>query len=251
MMMHGWGVRILGRFGLIVGIGIISLGIVGGMASRASAQADPEASQGAEEDPWEPFNESNFEFNRKVDRYALKPIATGYDTVLPDLVQTSIKNAIKNLGVVRRLVNNLLQLKFEGAARELVRFTINSTFGIGGLFDVARDGTGIKESDEDTGQTLGYYGVGPGPYLVLPFLPVTTVRDGFGFLVDTALNPLIYVFPIVVGVNGVTAGIMVTDTINERSLNLDEFQRVEETVIDLYGAVRSAYLQRRAAAIKD
>ncbi len=250
-MMHGWGVRFLGRFGLIVGIGIISLGIVGGMASRASAQADPEASQGAEEDPWEPFNESNFEFNRKVDRYVLKPIATGYDAVLPDTVQKSIRNVIDNVDVLRRLVNNILQLKFDGAGRELARFVINSTIGIVGLFDVAGDVAGIKASDEDTGQTMGVYGVGPGPYLVLPLLPVTTVRDGFGFLVDTALNPLIYVFPIVVGVNGVTAGITVTDTINERSLNLEEFQRVEETVIDLYGAVRSAYLQRRAAAIKD
>ena len=250
-MMHGWGVRFLGRFGLIVGIGILSFGIVGGMASPTSAQTDPEASEEADVDPWESFNDRNFEFNRKVDRYALKPIATGYDAVLPDLVQTSIKNAIKNLGVVRRLVNNLLQLKFEGAARELVRFTINSTFGIGGLFDVARDGTGIKESDEDTGQTLGYYGVGPGPYLVLPFLPVTTVRDGFGSLVDQALNPLNYVFPLIVGVHGVTAGIAATDTVNNRSLNLDKFERVDDSVIDLYSAVQSAYLQRREAAVKD
>jgi phospholipid-binding lipoprotein MlaA len=246
MAMHGWVVRFLCRVVLLVGIGIISLGIVGGMASQASAQANPEASQGAEEDPWEPFNESNFEFNRGVDRYALKPIATGYDAVVPDVYKQGIMNVIKNLGVVRRLVNNLLQLKFAGAGRELVRFTINSTIGVGGLIDVARDGTGIKESDEDTGQTLGYYGVGPGPYLVLPFLPVMTVRDGFGTLVDTAMNPLNYVAPV-----GVTLGIASTDIVNDRSLNLDKSQRVEDTVIDLYSAVRSAYLQRREAAVKD
>ncbi|MFQ5916908.1 MAG: MlaA family lipoprotein, partial [Candidatus Binatia bacterium] len=92
MMMHGWVVRFLCRIVLLVGIGIISLGIVGGMASRASAQADSEANQGAEEDPWEPFNEANFEFNRGVDRYVLKPIATGYDAVLPDPVQKGVKN---------------------------------------------------------------------------------------------------------------------------------------------------------------
>ncbi len=244
-------IRFLARTALVVIIGIAGFGILFGVVSQASAQANPEASEEYDQDPWEPFNESNFEFNRKVDLYALKPIATGYDAVLPDLVQTSIKNAIKNLGVVRRLVNNLFQLKFSGAGREVIRFAINSTIGIVGIFDVARDGMGIKESDEDTGQTLGFYGVGPGPYLVLPFLPVTTVRDGFGSLVDQALNPLNYIFPIVVGVNGVTAGIYATDSLNERSLNLDKFERVEDTVIDLYGAVRNAYLQRRAADIKN
>ena len=244
--MHGWGVRFLGRFGLIVGIGILSFGIAGSMVSPASAQTDIEASEEADVDPWESFNEDNFEFNRTVDRYALKPIATGYDAILPDLVQTSIKNVIKNLGVVRRLVNNLLQLKFEGAGRELLRFTVNSTFGIAGIFDVARDGSGIKESDEDMGQTLGHYGVSQGPYLVLPLLPVTTVRDGFGTLVDLPMNPLIWVAPV-----GVTLGLFATNTVNDRSLNLDKFEQVEDSVIDLYSAVRSAYLQRREAAVKD
>lgn len=239
-------IRFLGRIALVMIIGIAGLGILFGVVSQASAQANPEASEEYDQDPWESFNEGNFEFNRNVDRYVLKPIATGYDTVLPDLVQTSIMNAIKNLGVVRRLVNNLLQLKFGGAGRELLRFTINSTFGIAGLFDVARDGSGIKESDEDTGQTLGFYGVGPGPYLILPFLPVTTVRDGFGALIDTAMNPLIFVAPA-----GATLGIFATNTVNDRSLNLDKFERVEDTVIDLYGAVRNAYLQRRAAEIKN
>jgi phospholipid-binding lipoprotein MlaA len=239
-------IRFLGRIALVVIIGIAGFGILFGVVSQASAQANPEASEEYDQDPWEPFNEKMFSFNHGLDRNLLKPVATGYDTVLPDLVQTSIMNAIKNLGVVRRLVNNLLQLKFEGASRELLRFTVNSTFGIAGLFDVARDGSGIKESDEDTGQTLGFYGVGPGPYLVLPLLPVMTVRDGFGALVDTAMNPLIFVAPV-----GATLGIFATNTVNDRSLNLDKFQRVEDSVIDLYGAVRNAYLQRRAAEIKN
>lgn len=239
-------IRFLVRIALVMIIGIGGFGILFGVISQASAQANPEASEEYDQDPWESFNEGNFEFNRKVDRYALKPIATGYDAVLPDLVQTSIMNAIKNLGVVRRLVNNLLQLKFGGAGRELLRFTVNSTFGIAGLFDVARDGVGIKESDEDMGQTLGYYGVGQGPYLVLPLLPVTTVRDGFGTLVDIPMNPLIWVGPV-----GLTLGLFATNTVNDRSLNLDKFERVEDSVIDLYGAVRNAYLQRRAADIKN
>jgi phospholipid-binding lipoprotein MlaA len=187
-----------------------------------------------------------FWFNRQVDRFLLKPVATGYDRVLPDPAQKSVKSSIDNLNVVRRLTNNLLQGKATGAAREAARFTINSTIGAAGLFDIAKDGFGIKQSDEDTGQTLGYYGVGPGPYLVLPFLPVTTLRDGIGSIADAALNPLNYFIPI-----GATLGIAGTSAVNERSLNLDKYERVEESVVDLYGAVRDAYLQRREAQIKE
>lgn len=220
--------------------------------SRPSAEGEaetPTAGQDVmieelDQDPWEPFNEKMFNFNRELDRYVLKPVATGYDTVLPDAVQLGIRNALHNLDVVRRLVNNLLQLKLGGATREVTRFTINSTIGVAGLFDVAKDGLGIEQSDEDTGQTFGVYGAGPGPYLVLPLLPVMTVRDGIGYVADGAMNPLNYFIPI-----GATVGIAATDTVNERSLHLDEFQQVEESVIDLYGAVRNAYLQRRAKAI--
>lgn len=200
-----------------------------------------------EQDPWEPFNDRMFWFNRNVvDRFLLKPVATAWDAVLPDMVQRSLKNALDNLNVVRRLVNNLFQFKLNGAGREVARFTINSTIGVAGLFDVAKDGFGIEQSDEDTGQTLGVYGVGPGPYLILPLLPPMTVRDGFGLVADGAMNPLNYFIPI-----GATLGISGTNAVNERSLNLETFERVEETTIDLYSAVRNAYLQRRAAAIKE
>jgi phospholipid-binding lipoprotein MlaA len=117
---------------------------------------------------------------------------------------------------------------------------------VAGLFDVAKNGFGIQQSDEDTGQTLGVYGLGPGPYLVLPLLPVMTVRDGFGLAADLAMNPLNYFIPI-----GASLGIGATDAVNERSLNLATFERVEESVIDLYSAVRDGYLQRREAAIRD
>lgn len=200
-----------------------------------------------EQDPWEPFNETMFSFNRNVfDRFLLRPAAVVWDALFPDPVQRSVRNALDNIDVVRRLVNNVFQLKIDGAGRELARFTINSTLGIAGLFDVAKDGFGIQQSDEDTGQTMGVYGVGPGPYLILPFLPPMTVRDGIGLAADGAMNPLNYFIPF-----AATAGIYGTDAINERSLNLDRFERVEETVVDLYSAVRNAYLQRRAAAIKE
>jgi phospholipid-binding lipoprotein MlaA len=199
-----------------------------------------------DQDPWEGFNEKMFSFNREIlDRYFLKPIATGWDFVLPDLVQRGFRNMFDNLDVVRRVVNNTLQWKLAGAGTELARFTINSTIGLAGFFDIAKDAFGIEQKDEDTGQTFGVWGMGPGPYLVLPFLPPLDVRDGVGYLFDGAMFPPSYFIPWW----GTLVGTF-TETVNERSLNLDRFERVAETTVDLYGAVRNAYLQRRAAAIK-
>jgi phospholipid-binding lipoprotein MlaA len=156
-----------------------------------------------------------------------------------------VQNFFDNLAVVRRVVNNALQGKATGAATELARFSINSTIGVAGFFDVAKLGLGIEQSDEDTGQTFGVWGIGPGPYLVLPFLPPLTVRDGIGYVFDVAMTPYIYFIPWYANFAGTS-----TNVVNERSLNLDRFERVAETTVDLYSAVRNAYLQRRAAAIK-
>lgn len=199
-----------------------------------------------DEDPWEGFNEKMFWFNREIlDRFLLKPVATGWDFIFPDPVQRGFHNFFDNLGVVRRVVNNTLQLKLTGAGTELARFTINSTIGVVGFFDVAKDAFGISQRDEDTGQTFGVWGMGPGPYLILPFLPPLTVRDGVGYAFDVAMTPYTYFIPWWGSVAGTA-----TNTVNERSLNLDRFERVAESTIDLYGAVRNGYLQRRAAAIK-
>jgi phospholipid-binding lipoprotein MlaA len=204
------------------------------------------AGEDFESDPWEGFNEAMFNFNREIlDRYALKPVATAWDFVVPDPVQRGVHNFFDNLAVVRRVMNNALQLKFQGAGKEVARFAINSTVGVAGFFDVAKDGFGIEQSDEDTGQTFGVWGAAPGPYLVLPFLPPLNVRDGIGLLFDTAMTPYIYFIPWYANLGG-----NLTNVVNERSLNLDRFERVAETTIDLYSAVRNAYLQRRAAAIR-
>jgi phospholipid-binding lipoprotein MlaA len=213
----------------------------------ASALAETaEAGEDFDSDPLEAFNEKMFWFNREVlDRFLLKPAATAWDFVIPDPVQRGIYNIFDNLAVVRRVVNNTLQWKLTGAATEVARFTINSTVGLVGFFDVARDGFGIQQRDEDTGQTFGVWGIGPGPYLVLPFLPPLTIRDGIGYAFDTAMTPYIYFIPWYAN-----AGLTATSTVNERSLNLETFERVAESTIDLYGAVRNAYLQRRAAAIR-
>ena len=216
------------------------------IAATAEMAGGQIAGEDIENDPWEGFNDKMFWFNREVlDRYLLKPVATAWNFVLPDQVQRGVHNALDNLAVVRRVVNNALQLKFTGAATEVARFGINSTIGVVGLFDVAKDGFGIEQRDEDTGQTFGVWGMGPGPYLVLPFLPPLTVRDGIGYIFDGAMTPYIYFIPWYVPFAGTA-----TNTVNERSLNLDRYERVAETTVDLYSAVRNAYLQRRAAAIK-
>jgi phospholipid-binding lipoprotein MlaA len=215
------------------------------MGASESAQSAA-AADDFDSDPWEPFNDRMFWFNREVlDRFVLKPVATAWDFIFPDPVQRGIHNMFDNLGVVRRVVNNALQAKFTGAATELARFTINSTVGLVGFFDVAKDGFGIEQRDEDAGQTFGLWGMGPGPYLVLPFLPPLTVRDGIGYALDAAMTPYTYFIPWYASVGGTA-----TNTVNERSINLDRFERVAESTIDLYSAVRNAYLQRRAAAIR-
>ncbi len=168
-----------------------------------------------ESDPWESFNEKMFWFNREVlDRFILKPVATAWDFLLPDPFQRGIHNAFDNLAVVRRVVNNALQLKLTGAAKEVARFTINSTVGLAGFFDIAKDGFGIE-------------------------------RDGIGYAFDSAMTPYLYFIPWYASIGG-----SATNIVNERSLNLDRFERVAETTVDLYSAVRNAYLQRRAAAIR-
>lgn len=198
-------------------------------------------------DPWEKFNERMFEVNRRLDRYVLKPVAKAYNFITPDEIQIMISNGFDNISFPPRFVNSVLQGKFKGAAREIARFLINSTAGVGGLFDPAKDVFGLVKSREDFGQTLGFYGVKPGPFLIVPLMEPMTVRDGVGKAVDAAMDPLAYYLPFIWDRLGMKIG----DTINERSLNLDLFQGFEESVIDLYSAVRHGYLQRREKLIRE
>jgi phospholipid-binding lipoprotein MlaA len=222
------------------------LDFVTGSALAQQAQDRTDAFD-EEYDPWEPFNEKMFAFNRNVDRWVLKPVARGYMFVMPEPWQVMISNGFDNINVVPRLINSLLQGKWGGAGRELSRFLINSTAGIGGLFDPAKDFWGIQKSREDFGQTLGVWGTGPGPYLVLPFMEPLTVRDGIGKAVDGLMDPLSYLLPFIWDRLGMKIG----DIINERALNYDLFQGFEESVIDMYSAVRHGYLQRRLQLIKE
>lgn len=224
-----------------------------------------EPAGGEEYDPWEPLNTKVFEFNRQVDRWVLKPAAQGYNAVVPNPVQIGISNLFYNIRFPSRLINNLAQGKLSGAGTEVGRFLLNSTFGLGGLVDVAKY-LNINTAEEDTGQTLGFYGVKPGPYVVLPFLPPFTLRDLVGYVGDIALNPINWmVFPII-EVDGVPSlvahhnrttssiaqiGGRVEEILNDRSLNLEKFQGVEEATLDLYTAVKNAYIQKRRNAIRE
>jgi phospholipid-binding lipoprotein MlaA len=212
---------------------------------QASSANEEEEEIPTEYDPWERFNRAMFAFNQQVDRRVLKPAAKVWDKILPDLVQESLHNAIDNLSMPRRLINNILQLKPEGAGRELARFLINISMGVGGFFDAASE-VGIPKSDTDMGLTLGHYGVGPGPYLVLPFQPPSTVRDTIGYAADIAMDPRAYVFPFAANF-GIKAG----QVVNDRALNLETFEEFERAVFDLYTAVRNAYLQRRQQALAE
>jgi phospholipid-binding lipoprotein MlaA len=242
---------------IVVLAGSVVLPVVAAAEPLAPEETDPavatpadafEADPGdADYDPWQPFNERTFAFNHGVlDRYVIKPVATGWDVLMPDVAQRGIGRAFDNLDMPRRVVNNLLQLRPKEAGAEMARFLINTTVGIVGLIDVAHMTLHLDKSDADMGQTLGFYGIGAGPYLVLPFLPPLTVRDGIGRGVDSVLDPFGFLIPFVAST---TMGIV--KQVNQRSLNLELFADVEESVLDLYSAVRNGYLQRRRSTIEE
>ena len=243
----------------VLAVGIVLVVSAGGslLVSRAAAQPleevvvhdtklQLEEADTEDYDPWESFNEKMFNFNYKLDRYVIKPVAKVYNEIVLDGEKQAIHNAYDNVAMPRRFINSLLQGKFKGASREIARFLINSTLGVGGLADVAKYQFHLEKSDEDTGQTFGYYGVGPGPYLVLPFSSPLTVRDAVGYLFDLAMDPLTYVLTVIPSVGKKTE-----DIINDRAINLDTFQSVEEATLDLYSAVRNAYLTRRKQQIAE
>jgi phospholipid-binding lipoprotein MlaA len=210
----------------------------------AESKTDKSEFEEVEEyDPWEKFNEKMFTFNYNLDKYILKPVAKGYNFIVPDLFQRMISNGFDNIQVVPRLVNNILQWQWKGFFTELGRFLINSTLGIGGLFDIAKQEFGLFKTKVDFGQTLGKWGFPPGPFLVLPLMPPLTVRDGIGTGVDGAMDPFSYILPISFFPDRLV--MRIGNMVNERSLNLELFQGFEETTVDMYSAVRNGYLQRR------
>jgi phospholipid-binding lipoprotein MlaA len=215
-------------------------GRVGFMLSLALAPIC--ASAATDEDPWEGFNRAMFAFNDKVDTYALKPLAQGYQAVTPQFLEDGIHNVFSNVGDVRTLTNNLLQGKFRDAGIDTSRILFNSTFGLLGFFDVASK-MGLPRNDEDFGQTLGAWGLGSGPYLVLPFLGPSTVRDSFSRVPDSYLN--IYPYMDHVPTRNTTFGVNIIDT---RASLLSAERLIRG---DKYVFIRNIYLQNREFKVKD
>lgn len=216
---------------------------LGGLMALAGLSLLPAMSQAAsEEDPWESFNRPIFRFNDTVDTYALKPIAQGYRAVTPQFLEDGVHNVFGNIGDVGILANNLLQGKLHNAGVDTGRLIFNTTFGLLGFFDVAKH-MGLRKNDEDFGQTLGVWGLNSGPYLVLPLLGPSTVRDPTGRVPDSFLTPYAYMDH--VPTRNVTRGVQVVDT----RANLLQAERLVSG--DKYIFIRNAYLQSREFKVKD
>jgi len=196
-------------------------------------------------DPWEPMNRSVASFNDKVDDNVLKPLATGYRNVVPDLIQTGVRNVFNNFADMWSTVNNLLQLKPINTAESLGRVIVNTVFGIYGIFDVA---TYIKleRHPEDFGQTLGYWGMPNGPYLVLPLFGPSTLRDGASLPIDFAVSPTQFVNDI-----PTRNQVFTLRLVSKRAELLKPGNLLEEASIDKYSFTRDAYLQYRRSQIYD
>jgi phospholipid-binding lipoprotein MlaA len=193
-------------------------------------------------DPLEGLNRVIFQFNDKVYFWFLKPLSKVYGTVIPPGLRTCIRNGFDNLRFPTRFVNNVLQGKFKAAGIETGRFLINSTFGFAGFFEIAaRDFCLPPPADEDTGQTLGFFGMKPYLYIVLPVLGPSTLRDTIGLAGDTALNPLYYLPQDLWVGAAIRGGIIVNNT----SLRIGEYEDFKAAALDPYASMRQAYLQYR------
>lgn len=199
----------------------------------------------ADSDPLEFINRPVFWFNEQADRYVLEPVARAWDWLIPDPAKRAVSRFFRNLETPTLVANNLLQAKPRQAAIDVTRFAFNSTFGIAGLFDPA-GAWGLPRVEEDFGQTLGYWGVPPGPYLVLPLLGPETLRDGIARPMNTATA----IYPwFVSGLD--TAGLTVVDLVNWRAESLEQIATLRSGSLDFYAATRNAYLQRRQALVSD
>lgn len=195
-------------------------------------------------DPLEPVNRGLFAFNETADKYVLRPVAQGYDKVMPDLAKEGVHNVLSNLFYPTVFVNDFLQGKFGQGVSDTGRFLINSTFGIAGIFDVATKG-GMPENDEDFGQTLGYWGLGPGWYIMLPFYGPSDNRDLVGRFADAGLSPLYYA-----NEPGLSYGVTFTQAVDKR-VRLLSADRFLQQQLDRYVFVRTIYLQNRNARVFD
>ncbi len=199
-------------------------------------------------DPIEPVNRAVFVFNDKLYFWVIKPAARGYNFIVPEKGRVAVDRFFTNLTTPVRFVNSLLQLKLGKAGSEVVRFVVNSTVGVLGFMDPARDRWNIYLHDEDLGQTFGRYGSGPGFYLVLPVLGPSSLRDGAGRAGDLFLKPTTYIFR-----DDTLAGIGVTayENFNSISLKIGVYEGLKKDAIDPYSYIRDSYHQYRENKVKE
>lgn len=198
-----------------------------------------------EGDPFESYNRAMFSFNDGLDEYFLKPIAQGYDAVLPSPVKTGISNFFSNIGDIFVILNDLLQFKFSQAIEDTGRFIFNSTIGLYGLIDVATP-MGLNKHNEDFGQTLATWGVSDGPYIVLPFLGSRTLRDTTDVFVEPQVDPIYDIEK-----DETRYGAIFLRTVDFRYRLLKASNIAEQAAIDKYSFIRDAYLQHRKNLIHD
>ena len=203
------------------------------------------ATSGNPKDPIEGFNRAMFAFNEGLDTAIIKPVATGYDSVLPSPIRTGVTNFFSNIEDLFIGVNNLLQGKVPQAFSDLGRVVINTTVGLLGVIDFATD-AGLEKHDEDFGQTFGRWGVGNGAYVVVPLFGPRTARDTVGLILDSAVDPVREHKP-----RGTRNAALVLRVVNNRANLLPADKVVEEAALDKYSYVRDAYLQRRRSLIHD
>ena len=196
-------------------------------------------------DPWENWNRKVFGFNERVDEAVLKPVATAYRDVVPQLVRTGVGNVLGNIRDVWSAANHLLQGKLHSGLDMGMRVLTNTVFGLGGVLDPATE-FGLKRQSEDFGQTLGRWGMGPGPYIVLPFLGPSTLRDTGGFLLDRQFSPS-SLPPTDAG----TYSVLAIEVIDLRAGLLDAGNLLNDIALDKYTFLRQAYLSRRLDQVYD
>jgi phospholipid-binding lipoprotein MlaA len=197
-------------------------------------------------DPLESWNRAVFRFNEHLDEAIVRPVARGYVEVVPGFARTGVRNFFSNLDDVAVIANGALQLKLEQTSRDFMRLAINTSLGMFGLFDIAGE-IGLKKNNEDFGQTLGYWGVGAGPYLVLPFLGASSLRDFTGFVVDSRhADP-------VRGHDDVSARnpALVLRAVGQRADLLGAGQVLDAAALDPYEFTRDLYLERRRGLVHD
>jgi len=193
-------------------------------------------------DPWESTNTRIYAFNKFLDRWMLRPVAVAYNKVTPDIVRQGVGNFFSNIDDINVLANDLLQLKFRDAASDSGRLLINTTVGIAGIIDVASS-IGLTKNEEDFGQTFGRWGVGAGPYVMLPFFGPSSVRDSFGLVLDTMFNPIQYHDE-----DSVKTTLLLVEQLDNRASVLE----MEGLITgDEYLFMREAYLQQREFLVND